>query len=48
MKRIGLLIFAVLSFASGVNAQNVDDALRYFGAAVDNLPLGVAKKRPRH
>jgi hypothetical protein len=29
MKRISLLIFVVLSVFTGVNAQNIDDALRY-------------------
>jgi hypothetical protein len=29
MKRISLIIFAVLSFFAGVKAQNVDDALKY-------------------
>jgi hypothetical protein len=46
MKKIGLLIFIVLSIFSGVNAQNVDDALRYsqnfYGGTARFMSMGGA------
>lgn len=46
MKRISLLIFAVLSVFAGVNAQNVDDALRYsqvfYGGTARFMSMGGA------
>jgi hypothetical protein len=46
MKRISLLIFAVISLFAGVNAQNVDDALRYsqvfYGGTARFMSMGGA------
>ncbi len=46
MKRISLLIFALISVAVGVNAQNVDDALRYsqifYGGTARFMSMGGA------
>jgi Long-chain fatty acid transport protein len=46
MKRISLLIFAVLSVFAGVTAQNVDDALRYsqvfYGGTARFMSMGGA------
>jgi hypothetical protein len=46
MKRISLLIFVALSILTGVNAQNVDDALRYsqifYGGTARFMSMGGA------